>query len=294
MVWLAALLAAWLFLFSGCEENPTEIEDYDPQPKLTAYLYNGIPVEEVILERIASLYSYYDPADHYIADAEIILFPLDNPSPGDTLFFVDSTATRGVYLPAPGQADLIPQGGARYRIEARKPSENLYLWAETVVPDTFTLAVNDTVILTKDTNPDTFLGTYSWNSPTIHFDWSKSDSTGCYVFNAICMEEDTLIHLDPDFELDDDEDPDYVSQHSLNILMDYVFSMDALWIYFSWVGSHRIVFQACSPDYREYLFSIFRVQQGMMEDVIYNVHGGLGVFAGFCRVSFTMEMERVQ
>lgn len=293
--YFSLLLAVLSFslLFSGCEDNPTEIEDYDPQPKLTAFIYNGAPVEEVILERVGSLYSYYDPLDYMISGADIILFPVDNPAAGDTLHFIDSTATRGAYVPAQGES-LVPQGNVRYRIEARKPSEELYLWSEIVVPDTFTLTVNDTFILTRDSNPDTIYGTFDWNDPIMSWEWSRSDSAGGYIFNALCLTPaDLLVPLNPEIDPEDiDEEP---GRYSMELLVDYVFSGEVPWIAFWWVGPHRIVFNACNRDYFDYAFSLFRQQQqGLMEEPVYNVNGGLGIFGGFCKISFMLFMERVQ
>ena len=288
---LALLLMSWMILIAGCENNPTEIEDYVPEPKLTAYLYVDQPVEEVILEEVGSLYSYYTPESYYISGADIVIFPVGNPAAGDTLHLMDNTASGGNYIPAPGE-ELIPAGGQRYRIEVRKPSDDIYLWAETTVPGEYTLAVNDTFIITNDTPPDTFYGEFTWDDPAHRLTWDSADSAGGYIWVGQCLTpEDQLVPLDPDFNMEDL--PDDPSRIAYQFLMDYINSGTAPWIAFFWEGRYKIMLQACDQAYFDYVFSLMRVQQGVMEEPLYNVHGGIGMFSGISEISYTMEMDRV-
>ena len=270
-----------LFSILGCEDNPTEVEDYDPQPVLTCFLYNGEPVMRVYLERVGSLSSWYNPAEHRIADADIILFPVDNPTAGDTLHFreVFDPEEGWTYAPMPNEM-LIPESFRRYRIEARKPSEDVYVWAETTVPDTFTLVVSPYTV-----EFDTISVPLDWNDPPIRLDWTTADSAAGYVYNSLLLDPYPWVQLDPDMW---EEDPNILEVEVLNYGAN---TAEVPWFAFNWVGLHEVEFQAGSIEYLEYCESIYSAEN---IDPISNINGGLGIFGGLSRQNFYLYMQRVQ
>ncbi len=271
-----------LFSISGCEDNPTEVEDYDPQPVLTCFLYNGEPVDHVFLEWVGSLNSVYVPSDQHIFYADIVMFPVDNPSAGDTLHFreVFDPEEGWVYSPMPNET-LIPQSFVRYRIEARNPSEDLYIWAETTVPDTFTLTVSPYTL-----DFDTISVPLDWNDPPLRLDWTTADSAAGYVYNSLALDNDPLVPLDPEMEIDDY--PGTLQIVSLNINAN---TAEVPWFAFEWVGLHKVEFQAASIEYAEYTVSLFHANNA---DPISNINGGLGIFGGLSHHTFYLTMQRVQ
>lgn len=274
-----------LFILIGCDSTPTEVEDYTPEPILTAFLYNGEPVGEVRLERVANLYGYYDPEalDNLISNAEVYLIQLDGTSAGDTLFFSEDLP--GVYFP--NEPDTV-QSTVHYRLEAKKSSENLYLWAESIVPDTFSLVVNPAPIDTIDNIP--ILDTMTWGGQPITLQWSESNLSAGYVMNIVC-EEDSYIPLDPEYEFTENEDS---SRASFDIALEGALENTIPWIHFRWQGWHRIDLLAVDEGYFEYFISLFRMQFGQVDALEYNVQGGLGIFAGVSRRSFRVYVDRAE
>ncbi len=270
-----------LLSISGCEDSPTEVEDYDPEPVLTCFLYNGEPVGTVYLERVGSLNSWYGPSENHIFYADIILFPVDNPSAGDTLHFreVFDPDVGWIYSPMPNET-LIPQSFVRYRIEARNPSEDLYVWAETTVPDTFTLTVSP-YTLENDTIPIPL----DWNDPPIRLDWTTADSAAGYVYNSLLLDPYPWVQLDPEMW---EEDPGILEIEVLNFGAN---AAEVPWFSFNWVGLHIVEFQAGSLEYIEYCESIYSANN---IDPISNINGGVGIFGGISRQNFYLYMQRVQ
>jgi hypothetical protein len=258
------------------------VEDYDPQAVLTCFLYNGEPVRKVYLEWVGSLSGYYIPFEHHISDADIILFPVDNAAAGDTLHFreVFDPEQGWIYSPMPNQT-LIPESFRRYRIEARKESEDLYVWAETSVPDTFTLTV-----LPYTLEFDTISVPLDWNDPPIRLDWTTADSAAGYVYNSLLLDVYPCVPLDPD--LGDDEQPSMAEIVTLNFGAN---TAEVPWFAFGWVGLHVIEFQAGSLEYMEYCESIHNANN---IEPLSNIHGGLGIFGGMSRHNFYLYMQRVQ
>ena len=280
----AVIQAALILLlaFSGCEDNPTELEDYDPEPILTAFLFNGEPFGEIYLERVAPLYGYYQPEENGIADAQIIIFKSDPPR--DTVEFAYS-GNGGIYLPIITGTSLdTVQGITNYRIEALTP-QGEFLWAETVVPDTFTLEISPYTLL-NDTIPIPL----NWSAPEINLDWTGADSAGGYIFNSTCLTPiDSLQWLDPDYDDEIEEEPDRLWQ---DIYIESARSCTIPWFFYEFAGWHKIEFQAASMDYVEYLSSILFTPPGFNQQ--YNVHGGLGIFSGFSNHSFYLYMQRFE
>jgi hypothetical protein len=268
-------------MFIGCDQNPTDVEDYEPEPVLTAFLYNGEPVEEVYLERIAPLNVSYAPDRYFISGAEIMIFPVNDATDGDTVHFVEHyTPERGwMYVPVPNES-LIPRGKVRYRIEARKPLENLYMWAETTVPDTFTLLVSPYTL-----EFDSIAIPLDWNDTPIRLDWTEADSAAGIVFSSVALEGYNGIPLDPDAE-----DPEDQGIQDIEILNLSATGIDIPWVNFYWVGWHWIQVQAVSADGTDYMMSLFTEQES---NPIFNIHGGLGIFAGISRQSFYVRLQRV-
>lgn len=272
-----------LFALIGCESQPTEVEDYTNEPILTAFLYNGEPVDTVYFERVAPVYGYYDPAEYGIPGADIIICPVADPL---TEFRFTDPDSDGVYTPD-GNV-LVPESGVQYSIEARKDDEGLFLWAETIVPDTFSLAMTPEPIDTIDNYP--ILDTLTRNDPNIVLDWTDSGTYAGYVLNVIC-EDDSFIPLDPDYEPDDDEDS---SRVAFDVVLEGTNTKTIPWIYFEWAGWHRIELLAVDEAYFDYFISVFRLQFGQVTSLDYNVQGGLGIFAGVSKRDFKVYMEPIE
>jgi hypothetical protein len=269
-------------LLAGCGDQPTEVEDYEREPVLSAFLTNGQPVDQVYLERVAPLDAYYDPEDHGITGAELVVFPVGG---GDTLLLENDPDVPGHYL-APAGADWRPAGTARYRLEAYKENDEVNVWAETVVPDTFSIevlpaaAVGDTV-----TRLD----------PNFVLRWTDADSAGGFILNVICLTpEDSLVPLDPDFDPEEDEvDEDYPPRSQMEFMRYDQREATLPWYLFQYEGPHRVDLLAVSALYYEYVTTLFRVGQGQGADIPSNVSGGLGIFAGTTSRSFEVYVKRV-
>jgi hypothetical protein len=285
-------IGALLLALSSCENQPTEVQDYTPQPVLQAFLYRGEPLTQVAFQRVAPLQGVYNPADYGIADAQIIIYPLNVPSP-DTLHLVQHSDpdSANLYVPAPGES-LIPQGKMRYRIEAGKPSENLFIWAETLVPDTFSFTV---IPVPMALQPDT-LDTLSRYDDPLYLNWTLPDSGGGFVLSVTCQTPfDSLIPLDPDFEIGVDslkaEDVDLTSLWSMRYDQQ---DMLVPWFMFTFQGWHQVYLESVAVEFYDYMLTMFRLQQGIPVQLEGNINGGLGIFAGLSKHAFWVYVKRVE
>jgi hypothetical protein len=106
--------------------------------------------------------------------------------------------------------------------------------------------------------------------------WTLPDSTDSFVITSLCLTPcNSLIILYPESDLDKLENPQPVS------VIDYGSTyLEIPWILFDWVGWHKIELQATGNDYLEYCQSVLYTQN---VDPVFNIHGGIGIFAGFSR-----------
>jgi len=284
---VSVILLLTLYL-AGCESQPTEVDDYQPELLLYGFLYNGMPVSEVFLQRIAPLRGFYDPQLSGVTGAAMRIYQIGG---NDTLQLTDDPAYRGRYVPAAGGL-LIPVGKQRYRIEVINGSE--FLEAETVIPDTFRFV---SIYLKDDAGNITPVregDTLTRHHPNMYWEWSPCDSAGGYTGMIVALTpRDSLIRLDPEWDpATDSLEESERSRAGYTIMRDDQTMITIPWIFFEWEGPQRVTLLAISRDYYEYLFTTFRVQQGLIAEPQWNVRGGIGIFGGMARRSFRVVMKR--
>lgn len=276
----AAALVFVCIIVTGCDRQPTEVEDYTPEPVLTAFLTNGEPVNEILLQWVAPLNEYYDPREYGIRDATVSLFPV---GAADTLFLIEDPDDPGRYIPPPG-IQWVPASKTRYRIEALFDGDR-FVWAETVIPDTFSVSVMP---------PDAIGDTLTRVDPNIALQWTGADGAGGYVLNIISLRsEDSLSSPSCCSNLvlmaaDDDS----LVQSAVWLMREDQRAFTMPWILFRWTGLYRVDLLAATPEYYEYVYAWLRALQGEQFDMPSNVQGGLGIFAGLSRYSFEFYWRR--
>jgi hypothetical protein len=289
---LKGVLAITIFtslLLLGCENQPSEVEDYEPQAVLQGYLINGQPVDSIYLQWVAPLYGYYDVSAYGIAGAEMIVYPLSGAQ--DTLHLASDAINAWIYRPANGET-LIPLSGETYRVEVSKPEDGIYLTSEALMPDSFACAFLSPLLAA---GVDT-LDTLTRNDPNLYIAWEEAAFAGGYNLNVTCLEpEEFLLPLDPDFNPDEDDlEPEEIELTAFWPMRYDQFEMAVPWFLFNYEGWHRIEVQAITSEYYDYGLSIFRADAGMPIELASNINGGLGIFAALATNRYWVYMVRVE
>jgi hypothetical protein len=297
LIVIASLMLA--LVFTGCDDTPSEYEDYEHEPVLTGFITVNEPVEEIFLDRVGVFTMYYSREANAISDAEIILFPVGPdaetnsiaPTNTDTLYFVEDDSVNGRYVPV--DPNYLPEGRVRYRIEARKASENVNVWAETTVPDTFSI---QTFYQHDLTTPVDFEGdTLRRTDDEFVVTWSESATADGHVLGILALSpKDELVPLDPDWDPDDPDDEideEDKERYGYTIAPDYQSSITMAWFYFEWAGWTRLDVYASSYDYYNYIFSILTAF-GETDNPYSNINGGRGIFGAVAKNEFMIYMER--
>ncbi len=285
-----SLILFLTLLFSGCEDNPTELEDYDPEPVLSAFLENGEALEEIWLERVAPLEGVYDPLDHGITGADVRIF-----GGGDTLRMVDDPQKPGRYVPETGM-ELIPRDWVEYRIEITTLQDE-FLWAETVMP----LKLDTVAVVLADEEGNIFPVTegdaLNRNMPNMFWMWETDTAHGFIGQITNLRDLDELVPLDPDWDPNDPDDELEIAQkgrHGFTIMRHDARVITIPWVFFRWEGPTLIELYSISDDYWQYLFTLMRTYQGLIANIHTNVHGGLGIFGARAGQGFEVYMKKVE
>jgi len=290
MGWGTLGMALVMLALIGCDNVPTEVSDYNPEPVLYGYLTNGEPVSEIFLERVWPLGIRYTPQQAGIVGSQMKIFGVGI---NDTLHLTDDPNYRGRYIPVAGES-MIPRGKTRYRIEVTTPSHE-FVYAETVVPDTFSRVESYQVMPDGSHRIVQNGDTLTRNDPTLFFGWDGVDSAGGYQgLGVTLVPRDSLVPLDPDWTPEDSIYAEDRTKGGFMMVRDDQRQISLPWIIFSWQGPHRLELMAISRDYYDYLFSSFRVQQGLIETAETNVHGGIGVFSGITKHVLNIVMKKVE
>jgi hypothetical protein len=284
-----------MLLLAGCETQPTEMEDYQLEPVLNAYLVNGEPVNQIFLQWTAPLQGYYTLNTLGISDqpdCEMKIRVLDGAEAGKEYFFKQHDSPDSTWIYVPRDADTLrPQSRVHYRIEVRKPSEKIDVWAETVVPGTFDLGVNGIPVNVFPANTN-----LTREDPNILLNWSIPDSVGGFVIITRALTDlYSIVPLDPEFEIG----VDTVDHAEASLVSYWMCRYDQIlqpvpWMLFSWAGPTTVEMQAAAPGYNDYVTSLWRASMGFPIEYVSNVHGGIGIFGGLSRKKFEVVMERVQ
>ncbi len=310
---LPVLLLGLVFTMAGCDDTPTEVEEYQHEPVLHSYLITGEPFEEVWLEWIAKdIESLYIPEDNGISGVEMVVYPVldatgtNVDSAGMAVYYEEDANHKGHYLAS--ETDTV-RAGWRYRIEVKKEDE-VEIQAETTAPDTFALSTTYSAInSTLDTEPADINNmpdslTFTREMPFLQITWSDafndvsyaSEAKGGYIFILTALADTAnLEQLDPDWDpVEDPIEPDDMWLSLYTFAPDYQNSMDIIWIFFNWAGPYRVETQAVSCEYYRYMFTQFaNPTAGNVPRPESNVNGGLGCFGALSSHFFHLNMEKV-
>ena len=307
-------------LFIGCEltdNNPTEFSDYDPEPFLSAFVEGGVSFAEgstIYLEMTAKdLDSRYDPEDYAVNNANIVIYPVADEngtaidSAGLAVYYTENPDTAGKYNTT---SQDICQHLWLYRIEAVKSGE-VDVWAETTIPDSFTVRCSDTTLdalmdsIPADpyNMPDSPWPTFTRSSPMFTFTWSDAyrevdyndtPEGGYLLFAETLVDTADLEPLDPDWDPSEDElEAQEMWRAGWMPAPDYQNAQPFFWIFTNFVGPQRVKVIAGSYSYYRYMFSSMYMGPQSVTRPEFNVHGGLGCFGATVTHAIYFKMAKV-
>ena len=267
----------------GCDLYPQD--EFEEEYFIEGYITAGEPVDQVRLSTTAPFEEKYSFDDYAVYNSDMFIYELD-----DRQNRVDSVRLNdrrnGIYQPV---TTFVPQPLTDYELETITP-ENDTIRAFTTVPDTFRVAR-----IVRDE------ATYRSNEQ-IEVELTLSSYPGrqnIYIFSTVALAPEDY-PMTPLYETDDEEDrlvthqirSNIVTQGGYDINEDNTISLTYPWLAVAWFGPNKVTVYAIDDN----TYDFYRSQDvqlggntqspGQIENVIYNVEGGIGLFGAMAGASF--------
>jgi hypothetical protein len=291
---LTTIASSLILLISITSCDLYKQDDYQEQYVVDAWLVAMQPMPSVRISRTAPINELFDIANRGVENAEVIVTKVSS-SGQVTEVYPFLSFGDGVYVPV----DPVPvvQPNTKYILEVSIGANRHRITASTVVPDTFrVVSLNARELIyqgieqfTLELTPSLALDRQSW-----------------YIFSGTTLAPDTA-ELTPFYAgLDAEREDFYIvssgilnennTRSSGNELVELVFP----WIGIAFYGPNRISASAIDQNIYDFIrsanvqFGAPNQSPGEIENLIYNVEGGIGIFGSYATVSVDVEVLKPQ
>lgn len=283
-----------VFLLAGCDLY--EQDEYEEFYVVESYLVVNATLPQVRVSRTLPVNEEYSFAKAAIGDATVKVQLLDEAG-NPPVNYAYEQQTEGIYTSVDSQT--IVQGARRYRLLVSLPNGDS-VQAETLVPGNFrTLRVNaDTV---------TYQGDPQFKITTTPSEYPGRQTYFIFTVNVVDPAEENLTPLYADFIDDDDELSDFfVNSSGIINEQNYVRNTDnSLTVRLPWIGiafynANDVIINAIDDNMYDFLRSQdvqtggAALPPGEIQNVIYNVEGGIGIFGSMASDTNRVFVNRPQ
>ena len=279
-----------LTVCSGCDS--AGIDEFVAEVAVSAVLIANEPLPPVRLALTGPISELYDPVERSINDAQVqLLWVQDNGTTVD-LPYVLSEDGLGIYEFASPEDSVLVEGGSTYRFEATVPGFAEPVTAETIVPNTFSVATPppDTIFYQVGNSPRMDL------TPTTY-----PGRQNIYMFNlrALDPENFPLTPFAADLVRDFDVDPvdlhegnsPLLNESNYQVNPDGTIRISIVWLAFNFYGPQRFLITTVDDALVNFIqsqtiqFIPTTLSPGEIPNVVTNVENGLGVFGAVAQAS---------
>lgn len=268
-----------LLMMSGCDLY--EQDSYKENYVVESYLIADNPMQQVLVSRTLPVEEEYTFAKAALDNATVTIDLLDeNGEISNTYAF--GQQSRGVYVPVNSESTVI--GGRRYQLTVNFPNGDT-IKAETLVPGTFR-----TVNQSADTT--TYQSEEQIEITTTPSVYPGRQTYFIFTINAVNpqIENFTPFYADIFDENDDDISDFYVNSSGIINEGNYdrnddnTLTVRVPWIAIAFYNENDIIINAIDDNMYDFLRSQevqgggSTLSPGEIQNVVYNVEGGIGIF----------------
>lgn len=283
---LILILATITLTIIGCDtyKQDSYVERYVIETFLTA----GMPLSEVKLSTTVPFGTEYRFEDVAISGAEIVVNLLDGNGQTEAAYTFSETSQKGIYRPDDDTAVVLP--GRRYGIIVTGlKNEGDRITATTFVPGNINLLeVSHDMLIYQ--GPDQFEFTF-----TTGFYPGRQN---VYVATAFALEPDAY-DLTPFWKEQEDIPGEFIrvssgliNEGNYELNPDNTLTVKYPWLGISYYGPNELSIYAVDTNIYDYIRS-FNIQAGgptlspgQIENVLWNVEGGIGIFGSRTGISY--------
>ncbi len=243
---------------NGCTENPSS-SGYREELVVEGYLIAKFPLPPIRISRTVPIEEEYSAGIAAVHGASVEVSAEDGTFRYREADESDGYLT-GTYLPE--ESDYIVRSGAVYTLRVEKGRHKLEAW--TKVPDPISV---------RQESPASDILAY--REERLRISWTESSSAASYIIYIISVDPDAV-------PIRGDEDSHVVAS-SLTPDLEHEF----FWAEFSYYGTQVVKVMAMDQNFYDYIRSKDQ-DEFALEDPIFHMEGGLGVFGSAAVDSLTV------
>jgi len=277
---------------SGCDSSG--LDDFVPEVAVSAVLIANEPLPRIRLALTAPIGELYNAQEQNINNAEVKLQWIREDGTTVELLYELAGNPRGIYKSVDSRDSILVEGGGIYRFEATVPGFPEPVTAETIVPNTFSVAtpLPDTMYYQVGASPRLDL------TPT-----SYPGRQNIYVFNVRATDPENfpLTPFAADLVRDRDVDPvdlhegnsPLLNESNYEVNPDGTVRISIIWLAFNFYGPQRFLITAVDDALVDFIqsqtiqFLPTTLSPGEIPNVISNVENGVGVFGAVAQATTT-------
>ena len=290
------LLVLALGVVAGCDSGG--LDNFVAEVSVSGVLIANEPLPSVRLALTGPIGDAYDPVERSINDAQVQLQWVQENGATVDLPYVLSVNALGIYEFASPEDSVFVEGGGTYRFEAAVPGFAEPVTAETIVPESFSIATAppDTIYYQVGDSPHTDI------TPTAY-----PGRQNVYIFNirALDTENFPLTPFAADLVNDFDVDPvdlqegnsPLLNEGNYQVNPDGTVRISIVWLSFSFYGPQRFLITAVDDALINFIqsqtiqFLPTTLSPGEIPNVVTNIENGVGMFGAIAQATTTSFLE---
>lgn len=281
-----------MFLMISCDSYNQD--RYVEQYVIEAFLTAGEPLSPVKLSTTLPFNQTYSFEAAAVSGADIVVRLVSQNGNIEAEYQYAESDTAGIYQPVDSTVAVMP--GRRYQIEVanlNQPDESI--WASTFVPGYFeSVAVNTDTLVYQ--GPVQFESTFTQGF--------YPGRQNIYVASTLALEPENF-SLTPFYADIDGEPEDYirvssglVNEGNYDLNDDGTLTLKYPWIGIAYYGPNELSIYAVDTNIYDYIRSVdiqaggSTLSPGQIENVLWNVEGGIGIFGSRTGIKDTVFIEK--
>ncbi len=293
--YLPFLVLTTAILFTACDS--LEEEGFSEIPVVESYMIAGRPLPFVKLSATVPANEEYVFEEAALGDANVIIYLLSESGEEEDIFRF-TMKQKGIYLPENRVHRVLP--GRTYQLEVTFDERDDQLNAVTTIPGDLKIIneVPEFAIYQSENQPELVVTNPSTGNRqnvfvinTISFDPVFNNLTPFYMETV--TEDDAL-------EVEDfvNNDSPLINEGNFEVNADGTITIKYPWIGVAFFGENRVVVNSIDSNLNDLLRSQSvqlggsTISPGEIQNVIFHVDGGIGIFGGIASDSVNIFFER--
>lgn len=277
-------------LMSSCDVDIYKQDDYVERYVVESFLVAREPFPKLLLSTTAPIFDTYRFDERVVSNASVHIYELDEAGSRIDHIPYRQSESPGIYLPV--STEKIVKPGTRYKLEIDGlPDAGSFISSETYVPNSFDfLDINFDTLAYQSVEQFEVMMTRSFypGRQNVYIFTNEALDTVRYPLTPLYQSELSENFTGDSFRL---VSSPILHEGNYRVNMDNTITIPLPWIMVAYLGPNRITAYAIDDNIYDFYRSAevqlggSTLSPGEIENVIYNIDGGIGIFGSMTGVS---------